>query len=81
MPKVKVRIAVAVDAGGDWNSAGWASGSDDDKMGIACETVANGEARYWLEAELDVPNAVVVEATVTPNAEITGGPLAARPVD
>lgn len=68
MPKVKVRIAVAVDPSGDWNCAGWSSGSDDDKMGIACETVAHGERRYWLEAELDVPEAVVVDATVTPNA-------------
>lgn len=66
--KVKVRIAVAVDPSGDWNSAGWESGSDDDKMGIACETVASGEARYWLEAELDIPTATVVEASVTPDA-------------
>lgn len=70
--KVKVRIAVAVDSGGDWNSAGWGSGSDEDKMGIACETVANGEARYWLEAELDVPEAKVVDAQVTPNKEVRG---------
>ena len=64
MSKVKVRIAVAVDPSGDWNSAGWSGGSDDNMMSCACDTVANGEARYWLEAELAIPETPTVHADV-----------------
>lgn len=65
MKTVKVRIAVAVDPEGNWSSAGWSNGRDGDKMGIACETVGTGEARYWLEAELAIPDSSIVQATVT----------------
>ena len=68
MEKVKVRIAVAVTPDGDWNSAGWANGKDADKMALACETMETGEARYWLEAELEVPSVRVIDAVVVPNA-------------
>lgn len=37
MSKVKVRIAVAVDPSGDWNSSGWGGSSDDDKTGLAMD--------------------------------------------
>ena len=55
MSKVKVRIAVAVDHTGDWNAYGTKNGKDKEMMGIAVETVEDGEARYFLEAELDIP--------------------------
>ena len=63
---VKVRIAVAVDPKGGWNSSGWAGGSDTDKMQICVETLDEGEARYWLEVELPVPEAPTVTPAVTP---------------
>lgn len=68
MTKVKVRIAVAVDASGNWNSCG-ASVFNNDKetMDLALEGVDPGERRYWLDAELDVPKAegTIVAPVVT----------------
>lgn len=75
MKTVKVRIAVAVDRKGDWSSAGWNTSYDDaryarDAFGSAVENLDEGEARYWLEAELPIPedSATVVQATVLPAA-------------
>ena len=67
MAKVKVRIAVAVGTNGEWNAMGWSSGetSDSEKMSLCVEVIDSGEARYWLEAELDVPEAPTVQASVT----------------
>ena len=64
--KVKVRIAVAVDHTGQWNSCGWRSqyADDEEMMGLACEPLETGEARYWLTAELDVPAQSEIAATV-----------------
>lgn len=68
---VKVRIAVAVDPEGDWNAVAWSdkgvSASDGDMMDIACDTVLDGEARYWVEVELPVPDRtpVTLSGTVT----------------
>ncbi len=67
--KVKVRVAVAVDPNGYWNAAGWGGGhrgepNDQQKMEIAVECVEDGEARYWLEAEVEVPDVPVVAAAV-----------------
>lgn len=66
MQTVKVRIAVVVDPTGDWSSAGW-PGSDADKMNLAADPLNEGEARYWLEAELPVPTVNTVQAEVTKN--------------
>lgn len=54
-PTVRVRIAVAVDAKGNWSSAGWSGSTDESLMDCACETVNEGEARYWIEADLELP--------------------------
>lgn len=67
--KVTVRIAVAVDPSGDWNSSGWGSASDTQKMDLAVETVGSGERRYWLTAELEVPKIQDVPAAITPADE------------
>ena len=65
MPTVSVRIAVAVDANGDWNAVGFSGArSDAEKMGLCVETLQDGEARYWLEAELAIPDAPTVQADV-----------------
>lgn len=48
MKTVKVRIAVAVD----------------EAHGYAIDTLIPGEARYWLTAELPVPEAQEIAATV-----------------
>ena len=66
MPKtVKVRIAVAVDRDGKWNASGWGKGSayaNGEAMDIAIEGVDEGEARYWVEAELPIPEAETISA-------------------
>lgn len=61
---VTVRIAVAVDPTGDWASAGYRDGTD--LMGDACECIQDGEARYWLTAELTVPDSAEIVASVEP---------------
>ena len=67
MKTVKVRIAVAVDPDGDWHACGWSGSSDETMMRTAVDTIAEGERRYWIEAELEVPDAAAatVQATVT----------------
>jgi hypothetical protein len=66
---VRVRIAVAVDCFGTWSSAGWGCEAkripDELKMEVAVEDLTDGEARYWLEAELALPEALPVQAEVT----------------
>ena len=66
MATVKVRIAVAVAPEGDWNACGWSgTASDDDKMSLCVDSLASGEKRYWLEAELEVPSVDRVQASVS----------------
>ncbi|MBM3460767.1 MAG: hypothetical protein FJX76_01570 [Armatimonadetes bacterium] len=62
--KIKVRIAVAVDHEGTWCAYGSSGGDDEEMMNLACETLLDGEARYWIEAALDVPEIQTVQAVV-----------------
>lgn len=55
MPTIKVRVAVAVDRGGEWCAAGWTSATDEDKADAAREHTADGERVYFLTAELEIP--------------------------
>lgn len=67
MRTVKVRIAVAVDRDGRWSAYAYS-----DKDGIVKTThddlfvddMKDGEARYFVTAELPVPESVDVEGTV-----------------
>lgn len=61
---VRVRIAVVVDPSGYWNSCGWGTGGDSEKMALAVETMEEGESRFWLEADLPVPEVPVIDAEV-----------------
>lgn len=67
--KIKCRIALAVDPTGEWNCCGWGGNSrdipDSQKMELACDTLNSGESRYWIEVEVGVPEANLVDATVT----------------
>lgn len=54
---------------GDWGSCGWkatTANAEQEMMGLACENCAEGEAHYWLEAELETPETTAVAATVLP---------------
>lgn len=65
MKTVKVRIAVAVDSSGEWNAYGGSGGmSDADQMDLCVEPLAQGEARYWLEADLVIPKVPTIQAEV-----------------
>ncbi len=66
MKTVKVRIAVAVDKSGKWNASGWGEGmthADEEAMDIAVGDIDEGEARYWVEAELPIPEVETVSAS------------------
>ena len=65
MKTVKVRIAVAISPDGSWNSCGWSDGTEKECMAIACDTVPEGESRFWLEAELPVNDVKVVRASIS----------------
>jgi len=65
---VKVRIAVAVDKTGDWNAFGSKGSAAHDAMSIAVEMVEDGEVRYWVTAELPIPDAADVKGEVEPAA-------------
>lgn len=58
MDTVKVRIAVAVDAAGSWNSCGSEGMDEDDMMALAVDCVGDGEARYWVTAYLQIPKSI-----------------------
>ena len=61
---VKVRVAVGIDKDGNWNAYGGANATDEDALSIAAEPLKHGEARYWLTAELAIPEEKEVSADV-----------------
>jgi hypothetical protein len=69
MKTVKVRIAVAVDPSGDWSASGWLKRdgkvAEGEAMDIAIDGVNEGEARYWVEAELPIPEPQVFTGSVS----------------
>lgn len=75
--RVKVRIAVAVDPEGMWNACGgsWSLGDDKLAMDICIDQLAEGEARYWVETEVELPSSaapITVEATPAGSNERDG---------
>lgn len=72
---VKVRIAVAVAPSGSWNSRGYGVAGREltaekiaDIMNYASEIwdgdeIATGEARYWVEVDLPIPQETTVVAS------------------
>jgi len=63
---IKVRVAVSVDCNGDWSASGWSSTSSEDFHSYTIDALEPGENRYWLEAELDVPETKTITATAIP---------------
>jgi len=65
---MKIRIAVAVAPNGEWNSAGWGRPEkevpDRDKMDLAVEPIEAG-ARYFIEAEVNLPTTTTVKGAVS----------------
>ena len=62
---VTVRVAVAVDPSGDYAAGGWSGGEAWEDQDYILDNLENGEARYWLTAELALPSPPLeVEASV-----------------
>ena len=55
MKTVKVRIAVTVDSDGNWIACGWKGVRDGDAMSTAIDCAREDASRYWITAELPVP--------------------------
>lgn len=69
---MKVRIALAIDSTGQWNSMGYGNVNqlpveDRELMELAVDSVSEGERRYWVEVDIDLPQPSV--ETVTGCAE------------
>jgi len=64
MKTVKVRIAVLVDPKGAWAAYGGNGISDATAMDNCLDGVGDNDARFWLTAELPVPEAQEIAATV-----------------
>ena len=72
MKTVKVRIAVAVDSQGNWAASGWSGKGDpgaasDYMADIARDGVGEGEALYWVEAEIPMPEVQTIQGDVFEN--------------
>ena len=61
----RVRIALAVDSRGEWSSAGWSQADDDTLMDLAVESLMDGEARFWVEVDVPVPMATVLQGRIS----------------
>lgn len=66
--RVKVRVAVAVDPSGNWAAYGFSrtddSPADKEAWEVVLDIVEDGEARYWVTAELPVPEMVETAGAV-----------------
>ena len=69
MKTIKIKIAVAIDASGKWSASGWGVENKpckDVPMDIAVEGVKEGGRRYWVEAEIEVPEELTIQGEVFP---------------
>ena len=65
--KKTVRIAVAIDTDGEWNSCGAAPIPDEEAMALAKEPLDNSALCYWITAEVELPEPVkTVTGAATP---------------
>jgi hypothetical protein len=76
----KIRIAVAMAPDGEWNSCGYSlrdrltEVSDKDKMDGTVDCLPERETRYFVEAEIPIPDPEVIATiigTVTPVKDAT----------
>jgi hypothetical protein len=65
MPDVQVRIAVAVDKSGRWNSSGGSGIDERDSLRWCTDCIDTPSKVYWLTATLPVPEAQTVRAEVS----------------
>lgn len=53
--KKKLRIALAICSNGEWNTCGSNVFNDAQKMDYCIETLPDGEKRYWVDVEVEIP--------------------------
>lgn len=63
---VRVRIAVATNADGQWSACGMQNLSDEDAKYAACEGVDGIEEVSWVTANVPLPEETTVEGMVQP---------------
>ena len=59
-PTIRIRVAVAIDSGGEWNANGWGGRDqpcDPHAMTLAKQSVGADAVEYWIEAEIPLPDA------------------------
>mgnify|MGYP005705716557 CR=1 FL=1 len=57
---IRVKIAVAVDPDGDWNSSGWRDGSPEGMIAFASGPFDSSQVT-WVEADVPIPDPPVSE--------------------
>jgi hypothetical protein len=65
---IKCRIALAVDPSGGWSAAGHNVEREPakwEKFDYILDGIDDGEARYWIEVEVPVPETTTVQGIVT----------------
>lgn len=63
--KLKIKVAVAANADGKWHAYGFPTQESWQDAMDSFETL-DGEHRFWIEAEVDVPDVVpVIDAMAT----------------
>lgn len=65
MRTVKCRIALAVDHEGDWNASGHLRQKPGHEFDFLCDELYSGEARYFVEVEVPVPEVPTIPGKVT----------------
>lgn len=64
---VKCRIALAVDPKGQWCAGGYATTKiAEDGMDYILDGLDAGEARYYVEVEVSIPEVPTIQAQATP---------------
>lgn len=67
--KKRIRIAIAIDENGKWNSCGWDSTAADhekEMQSIALDGELNGAvAQYWIEVDVPLPEIQTLQGEVT----------------
>lgn len=67
MRNIKIRIAVVVNYEGEWYASGTHGEEDpNDAFTWLSDEIEEGEARYWVDAEVAVPETISVEGIAVP---------------
>jgi len=69
---IKIRIAVAIDAEGNWSAAGWNGGRDAEKMEAAVDggsDLSGTHQQYFLTIDVPLPKPIELSAAAVETGE------------